>query len=355
MHKVETGIDTFTFYYSLTPNQKTKIMDQLSRLPGFLKRQASYFENTYRYTSDCFAKQGVKLEIFRKEGSIWGMYIILHPTLVLGDQDRSALYQPCKKNYKELINRVDKLMEQICVPRKLKEMKLYRVDVTANLIFDESDLPDIYLRILKKGMLLPRYHLKWFRKYENNVRDYKKANKCSYKQACKSAAFFAYDKTAQLEMIEKFPNTLIGKRVLRMEVQLRRKGMKKWVSEKDMGSCFKTLKKLSSKTTDIVSWYLQRMQISSGRYVRYEEAAAAIDSKIKREETRDRMLYLLRKTSDSRDLTAVLEKIKDEYGLKNSQIRRILKKFDKLGISPITLPNSETRTMLEPIGEMLKR
>lgn len=42
--------------------------------------------------------------------------------------------------------------------------------------------------------------------------------------------------------------------------------------------------------------------------------AVAIGSKSNREVKRDRMLYLLRKTSDSQELVAALEKIRDEQG-----------------------------------------
>ena len=100
--------------------------------------------------------------------------------------------------------------------------------------FEDSDLAESYLRILKKGLLLPHYHLEWFRKNERKAKDIKAANTHSYKQACQSAAFFSYDKTAQLEMIGRFPDRLIGKRVLRLEVQLRRKGIRKWVCEDDL-------------------------------------------------------------------------------------------------------------------------
>ena len=67
------------------------------------------------------------------------------------------------------------------------------------------------------------------------------------------------------------------------------------------------------------------------------------------------MEYLLRKTSDSRDLTAALEKLKKKYGLKNGQVNRVLKQFCKLGISPITLPNAEKKCReLPPLEEIIK-
>ena len=352
MCKTELGIDTFSFYSNLTPKQKSRILEVLRALPGFQTKREDYIEETYEYTSDCFADQGVKLMVFRKKKSVWGLFVVLHPTLLLGDHDRSALYHPKKKVHKELMKQADSILKRVHVPCKLQEMKLYRVDVTANLVFEDSDLAESYLRILKKGLLLPHYHLEWFRKNEHKAKDIKAANTHSYKQACKSAAFFSYDKTAQLEMIGRFPDRLIGKRVLRLEVQLRRKGIRKWVCEDDLDNCVKTLRALEAQAGDIIRWYLHRMELTGGIHVRYEDAAAIIGG-VKHAKTRARMLYLLRKTSDSRDLTAALEKLKKEFDLSGGQIKRLLKKFRKCEISPITLPNAEPQSALKPIGTII--
>ncbi len=68
---------------------------------------------------------------------------IVHSMLVLGSTDRSALYHPQKKqDYKKLVKTVDSLLETVCVPCSVDQMKLYRVDVTANLIFGKSALVD---------------------------------------------------------------------------------------------------------------------------------------------------------------------------------------------------------------------
>ena len=234
MCKIDMGIDSFSCTYSLTPKQKDSILDALRMRPKFQTRYSDYFDRTYVYTSDCFAGHGIKLQISRHKGSVWNLTITIHPTLLLGDADRSALFHPDKKTVKEVMHRADMPLKQIDCPCKLKDMKLYRVDVTANLIFETASLVESYLRILKKSLILPRYHVEQFKKDEGKAKDCKEANRHSYKQSCKTAAFFAYDKTAQLEMINASPASLVGKRVLRLEVQLRRKGMRKWVDRDQM-------------------------------------------------------------------------------------------------------------------------
>jgi len=348
-NKTETGIDTCSFYYTLTSKQKSKIFERLKKLPGFRKEVNCYAENTYSYSSDYFAKKGVKIWVQRNKGSPWGLMIVIHPTLVLGNSDRSALYQPQKKQeYKQLVKTVDSLLETVCVPCSVDKMKLYREDVTANLVFDKSALVDEYIRILKKSCLLPHYRLDYFHKKDHKAKDFKTANKHSHKQYCKSAAFFAYDKTSQLEMIDAFPDSLINKRVLRLETQIRRKGMKKWLGKDAYDNNWCVIKKLGKRSREIMHWYLGHLQPGHMPYIRYRDAMDML-SNVNNRKTRERMQFLLRKTSDSETLTAALEKLQKEYSLSKNQCRCILKKFIKLGISPITLKNNSDYDEIPPI------
>ena len=335
------GIDSFSCYYTLTSKQKRGIMEILKKLPGFRVETSNYDENSYSYLSDCFVDQGIRIWLSRLSGKPWGLLIVVHPMLVLGSSDRSALYHPKKKSeYQEIVKKVDKLLKSVNVPCSIDKMKLYRVDVTANLIFSKRSLVDEYIRILKKSALLPHYRLDFFREKEHKAKDAKTANKHSHKQYCKSAAVFAYDKTAQLVMIDAFPAALVGKHILRLEAQLRRAGMRKWVGKNGMdGSNWGILKKLGEKSEEILRWYIKRLQPVDAPYVRYRDAVELIES-VKGKKNRERMLYLLRKTSDSESLTTALEKLRKKYGLSKGQCRNVLKKFEKLGISPITSTNN---------------
>ena len=346
--EIQIGIDTISYYHCLSPKQKRKIMEKLTALPQFRPIKENYEHDSYKYASGYFAEQGVKLQISRIAGNPWGLLVIIHPTLVLGEDDRSALYQASKSSYNKIVRAVDKMLKSVNVPCSLDDMSIYRPDVTANLIFDDGGLVDEYIRILKKSKILPHYRLDWFREKEKKAEDCKLANRHSHKQRCKSAAFFIYDKTAQLEMIDHFPDALMGKKVLRLEAQLRRKTLKKWVPDKALGNDWEIIRDVYKNRKKIIKWYLDRIQ-PVGKYVRYKDAVGLIEDAKLKEKTRDRMLYLLRKTSDKESLTAALKDLKAEYHLTGSQCRTVLRKFRKLGISPITLPNSSEFDELPPI------
>jgi len=337
--EIQIGIDTLCFYHCLSPKQKSKIVAAIKQLPNFKTIESDYVRDSYQYASDHLISNGVKIHIFRKGGSGWGLFIIVHPTLVLGNDDRSALYYATKSSYNRMIKLVDKMLKPIHISCSLADMKLYRVDITGNVIFDNAAWVSEYIRILKKSIILPHYRVDYFRGKEGKAKDCKLANHHSHKQYCKSTAFFVYDKTAQLEMINCFPDALIGKKVLRLEAQLRRSAIKKWIPGKALGANWEIAHDIYKNGPKIINWYLKRLQ-PSGNIVRYENAVELVNGAKLKKKTKDRMLCLLRKTSDKDSLTTALEALTDKFGLNKNQCKTVLKKFSKLGISPITLKNS---------------
>ena len=346
------GIDTFSFYFPLSYQQKEQIITNLKSCKGF-EGKSDYWADSHENHSEAFADQGIKIDVFQKKRSVWGLMITIHPMLLLGNPDRSALYNPSRKSDRELERRANRILEQANIPCSLSQMKLYRVDVTMNLIFQDPAAVAAYLRILKKGHLLPHYQLEFFNKDSMKAKDAKEANRNSYKQSCRSGAFFAYNKTAQLGMIKHFPHTLIGKSVLRIEAQLRRKGMKKWLGGdiKELDN-WHIIQKLGNKAPKILKWYLKRILLVHGEHLRYQDALERVTA-VKREKTQKRMLHLLKKTSDCRDLTTAVKALREKYSLSSGQCRRILKKFEKLGISPITLPNADSLSDLPDLSSFL--
>ena len=139
-------------------------------------------------------------------------------------------------------------------------------------------------------------------------------------------------------MIDWFSDTLAGKKVLRLEIQLRWKALKKWVDNGELGSNWEIIQSVCKNQEKIIKWYLGRTQ-PKGQYVRYKDAVDLINGAKLKKKTRDRMLFLLRKTSDKESLTSALEALQMEYSLSKGQSKTVLKKFQKLGISPITLAN----------------
>ena len=135
---------------------------------------------------------------------------------------------------------------------------------------------------------------------------------------------------------------MIGKHILRFEAELKRPALKKYLGGPAMDTNYKLLSTAAKKSRKVIRWYLSRMQPECKQYLRYEDAVRKVEKAGFKTKTIERMLYLLRKTSDSESLTAALEKVKSDFNLSKSQCKNVLDKFRKLGISPITLTNSST-------------
>ena len=334
---VEAGIDTICYACILTSTQKDCMLQAVKGRPGFQTKVCNYWKGQFVYTYSGWA--GVRLRLRRSGEAVpWELEVIAHPARVLGNPDRSALYVPQKDSYREFLRRADAWLEESAVPCALKEMQVRRADYTQNHCFSDVELVQAYLRILKKSRVLPHYRVEEFREEEGKTKDVREANRHSYKQSCKSAAFFAYDKTAQLAMLGEEGTKLKSGRILRLEVQLRRKALRHWIPEKDLDSGWKTVKHLGKQGDAILQWYWERLQPGGGSYVRYQTAWERVET-VKGKKLREQMCTLLRRTSDSQNLETALEKCRKQDGWSRGQIHRVLEAFKKLGIHPITLPN----------------
>jgi len=103
---------------------------------------------------------------------------------------------------------------------------------------------------------------------------------------------------------------------------------------------YQYLKESAQQGSGILAWYIDRLQPKCEQYIHYQVAVDTVKKNITNKKTQERMLFLLRKVSDSRDLSSAMEKLKNEFDLKGHQCNRVLEQFAKLAISPITLPSN---------------
>lgn len=161
-----------------------------------------------------FCEQGVWLYLSRMD-TIYRVKVRIEPCRVLTSGDPTALFQADKKQYHAIVEKVDSLLQPYGLPRSIDRMKISRMDLTCDLTFQEAGVVQQYIRTLQKAFVLPHYKRVCFREGDGKAKNVREANKHSCRQQCRQAAFFAYDKTAQLQMIGRLPEGRLGKRVLR--------------------------------------------------------------------------------------------------------------------------------------------
>ena len=127
-----------------------------------------------------------------------------------------------------------------------------------------------------------------------------------------------------------------------MEAELQREALLKRIGADKSWSNYEILEAAACEAGRILEKYLRQMQTGMGTHLRYSDAVEAIEHANLKSKTRERMLCLLRKASDSKSLTAAIQKTESEYKLNSKQSKALLKKFDRLNINPITLRNDSS-------------
>lgn len=346
-----TGIHTYSVGMVLTYRQYQTIKEKLYEV-GAVSAKENVFKGTERLYSAVYEKKGLKIFMHARAGKLYRLRIQIEPCRVLGEHDPTAVWNPERKTYKEMVKTANRLLKPLKIPLSIHEMKISRCDLTVNLFLKNSTELNEYLRILKKSRSIPRYKRVSFRPDEKKAIDPKTANQHSYCVCCKGASFLVYDKLAQLEMIGRSGNRQGDMYILRLEAELKRAALKQHLGKTAFENNRTLILRAAEKVIPVVNWYVKRLQPSCERYVRFEEAVTAVQEMKCKQKTKERMLYLLRKTSDSDTLDNAIEKMRRKFELSKGQCTGVLKKFERLGISPITLRNNSE---FEELSQLLRK
>lgn len=227
--KQNMGVHTCAVGMTLTAAQYYAIKNRLGKL--LRKSTGDYWSKAEHYMVDSFREKGVWLYISRMD-TIYRVKVRIEPCRVLASGDPTALFQADKKQYHAMVEKVDSLLQQYGLPRSIDRMKISRMDLTCDLTFRDSEMVEQHIRTLQKSFVLPHYKRVCFREGDGKTKNVREANKHSCRQQCRQAAFFAYDKTAQLQMIGRLPEWQLDKRVLRLEAELNRGAMKQHLGKR---------------------------------------------------------------------------------------------------------------------------
>lgn len=357
---IETGIHTFSLYHKLPYTQAQNLIESLT------ERGCCYplVENKWGYDgiykSKLFADSGIEIYIYRYYSHSGFTLRITPCSLLKGSYAAEKLYHPTPEKNWRVMDRLSNILDDLEVKSDLgeiiyaDEMSICRVDPCINLYLDSDDEVLEYLRILKKSTLIPHYNMDEFRRVSSRVQNIKEANMHSYRIKSKKATFTAYNKIYELQQGNRCPDGLNEAHILRIEAESKRDALIKRLDRDEICSNGKFLKSTAKNANGILVNFLKRMQVGTGNHVRYCDAEARIETAKLADKLKDRMLYLIRKVSDS-NLSSALDSMRKEYDLNNNQCERILNRFDELGISPITLRNNSQFESLPSLISILQK
>lgn len=294
-------------------------------------------EKSNVWISNRFASKGVKLKLYENPmGKPPHIEAVINPRIAMNDYNYIGIFVHTPKNMEIMIENINSMLALIDKTLTFESMTLSRIDLCANIEFDTKYELEEYMRLVRKCRIPNGYSRE---KFKSNQIDYKLKNKSSFRASRNIDMLTIYNKTIQLEYKK---NIFTEKNILRFELCLYRRSIY------DIGT--KKFKNLLETNFDLVNYLafnskkyiMLRLDdfFQNGIYFRYDMAERivknydAVSSKM-----RQRMLYLLKKTSDLSNLNKSLRNLKEEYSLNDRQVEGVLSAFETLGINPVTLSN----------------
>ncbi len=305
-----------------------------------------------QFSSDLYVQEGVR--ILGRQGVDFGNYVrlIINPTTLLRDTYQPLQLYTYEKGDEKTIHKVI-----CCIAHALgievtqKSYRVRRIDFTVDVRVETEAEVLSYIRLLQKGYRKPSYSHISFDANSKSVSDYKTANThsmelCSCHKRKKdgqcyppSVMFKAYDKIYELNNGQRCPKDAKDLNVLRLELTCAGQTLRQKLGLQKDATLKATLSAASKESSHLVKGFLKSLSPCKGEHLTYDAAKKRIEHRIKQKKMRERLLYLLRKTSDCHDLRYAKEKLEKKYALKPNQVRRIFQAFDKIDVHPVTLPN----------------
>ena len=277
--------------------------------------------------STYFVEDGVRLRIHQSHNKSNGIGFIINPsTLLMNAYMPLALWIPTKDGVSKLLNRIKEIMKEIDLDTAYAEkLSLSQMDLTMNSALPEKLKATSIIRSLRRG-LLPRH-------FEEVHDKNKERKKHLFAMKTKNILFKAYDKIYELKKNNRCPEYMNDKKIIRMEVSLKREGFLKKFPLERSDSLYKMLSAGYQNGEKLITEYIDKTIVCGNKEKYYKNAVRTIREKVEEPSLQKQMLYFLkalRKHGNDKiaqdQLTAHFKEID------NQQIQRISKAFKKLKI-----------------------
>ena len=330
--KIERGIHTF----SLTAPCSYHTIQELRETQSHYVRKMSGARLTKIISLNKYKPQGVEILLTQSiDHRSWIRLIINPSSLCSGRYEPLALFQAEHADLKQIHKRLKEIIKELDLPMKLKDFKLNRVDFTRNLYCKSSKEVRVRLDIFRKSAKLPHYKEKKFGNHSGE-RDEAvdqplyadEANRNAWTTGVKDSEFAVYNKGYELK---KRHGLIILAPILRMELRVSGQRVRKLAGK---GRWEDQLRQLSKDQDKIMDKFLHRLHQDFPQVVHKEEALKRIEESGFQKRTKDKMRELVKKMSSCGSFTTARKKM----GLNKKSFIQLLKKFEKIKISPITLP-----------------
>ena len=312
-------------------------------------------ENIKIHVSTAFAKYGVHTIRLthccgKSAYDAYRLVMVINPRKLLDPASSYlGIFEPSEKNVQKLVNKFKRLFQDTEMESDLDSYQFSRIDLCVNIHCDKNKIFRELVRVVRKLPTPPKYE-RLYRTTGDKKED-AKYNTHYIKFQCRTHDLVIYDKTYQMEAngikaeYEKLPNG-----VLRIEM-----------------CCFRTyLRKIEKKERlDTASDFLWYMIRNSGeiltdkiarcfphwRYMRRKALEEKIDGSHYSPDKQEQMITLIKKMQRKQSFESAFADMK----ITKEEGKKILERFEKLGISPVPLRENFCADELIDLAELLEQ
>lgn len=298
-----------------------------------------YYDEVHRiYISERYKNAGVRLYFHENgEGPSPHIRLIINPRILIGDFSYVGIFEKTDENWMKLFLNLNKILKELDSEYSIESFTVSRIDLCVNL---KANLRDINttMRLIRKCRIPEVYERVYFSSEEDNA---KEMNKNSFHVRRDYDEVSIYNKGYQMQQegLSEYGDVDI----LRFEVQLKRKAIVRFLNQY-YGSHYisnsEILNFFAERSRDIMGYRLKDF-FTKGYHLQYSEAQRIVNANtIFTSKTRQRMKQLIYYTSQCKNLNIAIKHLEDEFSLNKKQIEQLLKDFERINLSPITLKNN---------------
>ena len=342
LKQVNLGIHTIELYAGkLKCHQVQKTIDHLVEQKSIQQIFSDSYSIDRHLKSTCLVDQGIRMRLHQSHDKSNGISFAVNPSTLLAEAYQPlTLYQPTMENVRKLQERLADIFEEIHLSDHGKpilipeELSLSRMDLTADLHLSKSaNIPSL-IRLFRKSML-PRYYKR---------RDFEGKQAYFFELATKEISFKVYDKVYELTQNGRCPKKYAGRKILRLEVSLKREAFLSKLKVKRKDDLYTMLRAGYESAALIIQEFIEKLFPSRGVHLPYPEAEQRIRKSKLDADSKEQMLFLLKKTSRGAGLDTAAQKWKTHYNIVDARkFHSLIRKFDELQVNPITLTTWETK------------
>ena len=248
----------------------------------------------------------------------------VNPSRLLGNPDAAALFLPDETSMRDLCDSLDEILRQLPFGPSIYAFKLNRLDLCRNILAEDQEYIEEYIRLLHKGASSSGWTVQSF----GDQRD-----QHSFRRINENCQFTAYDKLYQIQDQHLSTSWSQSPAILRMEVSLFSSGIAYQAEQLSIpkGHIWPALMMDLSAHGTAIMWKTAGRLVPDSPYYTLREAKGVI-----------RQCQQC-SVSKRQNLMDFLEKINRYDQLDRKQIqsfpngKKRLKQLKKIGINPVTI------------------